>query len=72
MYFVYIGQMEATLTELSRETARVIKAVNDGQDVVITEHGKPRFKLQPIKPIDRKAAFKALMDIGPITIRPRK
>jgi prevent-host-death family protein len=64
--------MEATLTELRRDTSRVIRAADNGQDVILTEHGQPRYKLQRLKPIDWKAAAAALRAIGPLEMPPRK
>jgi prevent-host-death family protein len=64
--------MQATLTELRRETGRIIRAVEKGQEVVLTEHGQPRLKLSAVKPIDRKAAAAALRAIGPVEFLPRQ
>jgi prevent-host-death family protein len=64
--------VEATLTELRRDTSRVVRAADNGQDVILTEHGQPRYKLQRLKPIDRKAAAAALRAIGPVKFLPRK
>lgn len=70
---VYSVGMEATLTKLRRETAKVVRpATHDGQEVTITEYGEPKFKVVPVKPLDRRAACEALMAIGPVTFRPRK
>ncbi len=64
--------MEATLTELSRHTERVLRPVLSGREVVITQHGRPVAKLVPFSnDFDRKAAWKALRELGPITIPPR-
>lgn len=66
--------MEATLTELRRETTKVVRpAMHGGQEVTITEHGQPKFKVVPVrKPIDRRAACEALIAIGPVKFLPRK
>ena len=72
VYFVYYACMTATLTELRRDTSRVVRAADQGEDVILTEHGQPRYRLQRVKPIDRKAAAVALRAIGPVEFLPRK
>jgi prevent-host-death family protein len=69
---VYFSFMEATLTELRRDTSRVVRAADNGEDVILTEHGEPRYRLQRVRSIDRKAAAAALRAIGPVTFLPRK
>lgn len=64
--------MEATLTELRRDTSRVVRAADSGRDVVLTEHGQPKYKLKRIQAIDRKKAAAALQAIGPLDFLPRK
>ena len=64
--------MEATLTELRRDTSRVVRAADNGQDVILTDHGQPRYKLQRLKRIDWKQAAAALRAIGPVDFLPRK
>lgn len=64
--------MQATLTELRRHTGKIIRAAEQGAEVVLTEHGKARLKLAAIKPVDRKAAAAALKAIGPVEFLPRK
>jgi prevent-host-death family protein len=64
--------MQATLTELRRETGKIIRAAQHGTEVVLTEHGEARLKLTAIKPLDRKAAAAALKAIGPVEFLPRK
>lgn len=72
MHFMYFYPMRATLTELRRETGRIIRAAEKGADVILTEHGQPRLKLSPVKVLDRKAAAAALKAIGPVDFLPRK
>jgi antitoxin (DNA-binding transcriptional repressor) of toxin-antitoxin stability system len=69
---VYFAAMEATLTELRRETSRVIRAADRSGTVTLTERGMPRYKIIRLQPIDRKAAAAALRAIGPVTFLPRK
>ena len=64
--------MEATLTELRRDTSRIVRAADEGQEVILTEHGEPRYKLQRIRQIDWTAATAALRAIGPVDFLPRK
>jgi prevent-host-death family protein len=64
--------MEATLTELRRETGKVIRPViHGGQEVTLTEHGLAVARLVPAK-VDRKAALVALKAIGPVDLPLRK
>jgi prevent-host-death family protein len=69
VYFIFV---QATLTELRRDTSRVVRAADNGQDVILTEHGEPRYKLQRIREIDWKKAAAALRAIGPVDFLPRK
>jgi prevent-host-death family protein len=69
VYFVF---MEATLTELRRDTSRVVRAADKGGAVILTEHGEPRYKLQRVQAVDRKAAAAALRAIGPVDFLRRK
>ncbi len=65
--------MRATLTELRRDTSRVVRAVDKGKTVILTEHGQPRYKLtRASRKIDWKAAADALRAIGPVDFLPRK
>jgi len=64
--------MQATLTELRRDTSRIIRAVDAGKEVVLTEHGEARYKIVRTQKIDRKAAAAALRAIGPVDFLPRK
>jgi prevent-host-death family protein len=48
MYFVH---MHATLSELHRETRRVVRPViHGGQEVVLTDFGKPVARIVPYLP----------------------
>jgi len=69
VYFVFV---QATLTELRRDTSRVVRAADNGEEVILTEHGEPRYKLQRVQAIDWKRAAAALRAIGPVTFLPRK
>jgi len=64
--------MEATLTELKRDAGKVIRAIEQGQTLTITDHGKPKARVVPCSPKDKVAAAKALMAIGPVEFLPRK
>jgi prevent-host-death family protein len=64
--------MEATLTELRRQTSKVMRAVEHGQQITLTEHGEPRAKIVPLRKFDRQALCRALIDLGPIDLPPRK
>lgn len=69
VYFIFV---QATLTELRRDTSRVVRAADNGEEVILTEHGEPRYKLQRVQAIDRKAAAAALRAIGPVDFLPHK
>jgi len=46
--------MRATLTELRRDTSRVVRPViHRGERVVLTEHGEPRAEIHPHVPVER-------------------
>src|ERR1035441_7976152 len=52
--------MEATMTELRRDTTRVVRAADSGREGILTEHGEPRYKItRARRNIDRKAAAAA-------------
>lgn len=54
--------MSATLTEVSRNTKRVFRPVQNGQHVRITEHGKTIARISPDYPVLTLSAdaFRAL------------
>lgn len=64
--------MQATLTQLRRQTGKIIRAAEQGAEVVLTQHGEARLVLTAVKPVDRKAAAAALKAIGPVEFLPRK
>ena len=39
--------MDATLTELRRDTTKLIRAVQQGETVQITDYGRPVAKIEP-------------------------
>jgi antitoxin (DNA-binding transcriptional repressor) of toxin-antitoxin stability system len=67
--------MKATLTQLRRETSRVVRPVIAGKSTVeLTEHGIVVARLSPIRKPDPKKALAALDEIrklGGIKIPPR-
>ena len=64
--------MQATLTQLRRDTSKMIRPVHGGQKLTLTEHGKAFAEIVPIRKVDRKAAAAALIAIGPVDFLPRK
>jgi prevent-host-death family protein len=65
--------MKATLTELRRETSKVVRPViHGGGKITLTEHGQPCAEIIPLRKIQRRAACQALMAIGPVEFLPRK
>ncbi len=70
---MHFEHMQATLTELHRETARLIRPViHGGQVLIVTEHGRQRARLTAIQTPDRKAALESLRAIGPVELPRRK
>lgn len=70
---VYFSGMEATLTQLRRETTRIVRPViHSGQRVILTERGEPRAEIIPPRKLDRAAALRDLIAIGPVEFLPRK
>jgi prevent-host-death family protein len=45
--------MQSTLTELRRNTGRVLAAVRAGNEVLVTEDGRPLFRMVPCEPESR-------------------
>jgi len=45
-----LGAVEATLAELRRDTSRIVRAADRGEEVILTEHGRPAYRLQPYLP----------------------
>lgn len=43
--------MEATLTELRRDPSRIVRAADRGEEVILTEHGRPVYRLQAYLPL---------------------
>jgi len=65
--------MRATLTELLRDTSKVIRpAIHAGEKVTLTEHGEPCAEIVPLRKIDRRALCQALIELGPIEFLPRQ
>ena len=73
MKSVYFSRMNATLTELRRETSRVLRPVISGaKTVTLTEHGHEVAKISPKTIPDRKRALELLAAIGPVELPARK
>ncbi len=65
--------MNATLTELHRNTSEVMEPVlNGGKSIILTNHGKPVAEIKPRKPIDRQKLIAALRALGPIELPARQ
>jgi prevent-host-death family protein len=70
---VYFGSVKTTLTQLRRETAKVVRPViRSGEKLTLTEHGRACAEIIPLRKIDRPAACRDLMAIGPVEFLPRK
>ena len=65
--------MTATLTELRRNTSKVIRpAIRADKKVTLTEHGEPCAEIVPVRKMNRRALCEAVMAIGPVNFLPRK
>jgi len=65
--------MKATLTELRRETSRILgPVIHASKKVVLTEHGRNIAAIVPMVEPDRKRALRLLAAIGPVEIPERR
>jgi antitoxin (DNA-binding transcriptional repressor) of toxin-antitoxin stability system len=65
--------VKATLTQLRRDTAKVVRPViRGGEKLRLTGHEQPCPDNVPLQKIDRRAACRDLMAIGPVEFLPRK
>ncbi len=64
--------MRLGLREANQKFSKAIKAVRAGQEVVLTERGRPIAVIKPIKEDTREAALRAMADEGVITLPTRK
>jgi prevent-host-death family protein len=70
--YVFFTQMKATLTELRRETSRILgPVVHASKKVILTEHGRNIAAIVPIAEPDRKRALRMLAAIGPVQMPKR-
>ncbi|MGA2657911.1 MAG: hypothetical protein ABSH34_10365 [Verrucomicrobiota bacterium] len=64
--------MQATLSELHRDTAKIVRPViHGGQKLTLTDRGEPCAQIVPFRG-DRKKALALLRSIGPVELPPRK
>jgi antitoxin (DNA-binding transcriptional repressor) of toxin-antitoxin stability system len=65
--------MKATLTELRRETSRILgPVIHASKKVVLTEHGRNIAAIVPMVEPDRKRALRLLAAIGPVEMPERR
>ena len=65
--------MKATLTELRRETSRILgPVIHASKKVVLTEHGRNIAAIVPMVEPDRKRALRLLASIGPVEMPRRR
>ena len=70
--YVFFTQMKATLTELRRDTSRILgPVIHASKKVVLTEHGRNIAAIVPIVEPDRKRALQMLAAIGHVDL-PRR
>ncbi len=71
--YVFFTQMKATLTELRRETSRILgPVIHASKKVVLTEHGRNIAMIVPMVEPDRKRALRLLASIGPVEMPERR
>lgn len=71
--YVFFTQLKATLTELRRETSRILgPVIHASKKVVLTEHGRIIATIVPMVEPDRKRALRLLASIGPVEIPERR
>jgi antitoxin (DNA-binding transcriptional repressor) of toxin-antitoxin stability system len=71
--YVFFTQMKATLTELRRETSRILgPVIHASKKVVLTEHGRNIAAIVPMVEPDRKRALRLLAAIGPVEMPERR
>jgi antitoxin (DNA-binding transcriptional repressor) of toxin-antitoxin stability system len=71
--YVFFTQMKATLTELRRETSRILgPVIHASKKVVLTEHGRNIAAIVPMVEPDRKRALRLLAAIGPVEMPARR
>jgi antitoxin (DNA-binding transcriptional repressor) of toxin-antitoxin stability system len=71
--YVFFTQMKATLTELRRETSRILgPVIHASKKVVLTEHGRNIAAIIPMVEPDRKRALRLLASIGPVEMPERR
>jgi prevent-host-death family protein len=70
---LYFALMKATLTELHRDTAKLVRPViHDGRKLTLTDRGEPCAQIVPVSKVDRKAALTSLRSIGSVAMPKRK
>lgn len=71
--YLFFTQIKATLTELRRETSRILAPViHASKKVVLTEHGRNIAAIVPMVEPDRKRALRLLASIGPVEMPERR
>lgn len=71
--YAFFTQMKATLTELRRETSRILgPVIHASKKVVLTEHGRNIAAIVPMVDPDRKRALRLLAAIGPVEMPERR
>ena len=70
--YVFLALVRATLTELRRDTSKVIRPViHAAKSVVLTEHGQEVAEILPKARPDRARAIELLTAIGPVRLPAR-
>ena len=65
--------MKATLTELRRESSRILgPVIHASKKVLLTEHGRNIAAIVPMVEPDRKRALRLLAAIGPVEMPERR
>lgn len=70
---MYFAPMKVTLTELHRDTAKIVRPViHGGQKLILTDRGEECAQIVPLPGRDRKKALELLRSLGPVELPPRK
>ena len=66
--------MKATLAQLHRDTAKLVRPVINGKKtLLITERGEPRARIEPLPGrADRKRALAILRSLSALELPPRR
>jgi prevent-host-death family protein len=62
IYYGYTGLMDVSIADAKNRLTQLVRAVEEGEPVVITRNGKPVAQLVPPPPARRKVRFGGMQD----------